>query len=163
MKGVSMVPENYRPNVGIMIVNQNGQIWMGKRINANDSNYCWQMPQGGIDAGETPIQAAWRELHEETGLDKASVDFFVESSDWLCYTFPSWIKRPPFIGQCQKWFLFRFTGQDSDFKFDCHPEEIEFSAFQWVEPDMAPQMVIPFKKEVYEKIIREFKPFLKRR
>ena len=156
-----MIPKNYRPNVGIMLINQDGLIWMGKRVNADDYAYQWQMPQGGIDAGETPIEAAWRELYEETGLKKDSVKFFVESSEWLCYTFPSWIKRDPFIGQCQKWFLFQFLGKDSDFKLDVHPEEIEFSAFQWVEADKISDMVVPFKKEVYQKVVQEFKPFLK--
>lgn len=153
-----MIPENYRANVGIMIMNTDGLLWMGKRINGESLTHPWQMPQGGIDKGETPIEAAWRELYEETGLTKKTTTLVAESKQWLCYKFPEWVKLNPFIGQCQRWFLFQFTGENSDFQLDVHPEEIEFSEFQWVLPEKVHEMIVPFKKEVYQNILQEFKP-----
>lgn len=157
-----MIPENYRANVGIMIINQDGLVWMGRRVGAENFQYQWQMPQGGIDEGETPLVAAWRELYEETGLTQNSVQLIAESDDWLCYTFPEWVKTRPFLGQCQKWFLFRLNTPTGDFKFDCNPDEIEFNAFQWVDIDKIADMVVPFKKHVYQAIVQEFKPYTKK-
>lgn len=152
----------YRPNVGLMIINKKGEVWLGKRAKTAPfpTNCVEQMPQGGIDTGETPLDAAYRELKEETGLKKDQIILLKISSKWYSYTFPKpilWGNRF-FIGQRQKWFLFLHTGSDSNFNLTAYPEEIEFVSFSWVNAKEVPARVIPFKRAVYKKVIEEFRP-----
>ena len=122
----------------------------------------WQMPQGGIDDSEPPLSAAKRELLEETGIDQA--DLLAESDQWHCYDIPPerrpkhWRRR--YIGQCQRWFAFRFTGKDCQVDLDAH--EPEFSLWRWAEPDDVIALVVPFKRNIYRAVIGEFKPILTR-
>lgn len=153
----------YRPNVGLMILNSKGEIWFGKRSKTNfRSKYTEQMPQGGIDKGEKPLTAAYRELYEETGLTKNKVILLKISSKWYSYTFPQPIKwgEEQFIGQRQKWFLFLHTGTDADFNLAVNPEEIEFSSFSWISPFKIISRVIEFKRKTYRQVIREFQPVI---
>ncbi len=152
----------YRPNVGLMIINKKGEVWLGKRAKTAPfpAKCTEQMPQGGIDKGETPLEAAYRELAEETGLKKDKVILLKISSKWYSYTFPKPILwgNHLFIGQRQKWFLFWHTGSDSNFNLTAYPEEIEFVSFSWVKAEDVPARVIPFKRAVYKKVIEEFRP-----
>ena len=152
------MPKHYRPNVGIMLINEAGHVFVAQRIDFPGP--AWQMPQGGIDEGETPYQAAFRELIEEIGTDRAEVIF--ELPDWINYELPSELQNKlwggQFVGQKQKWFLMRFTGQDQDINLQTsHPE---FSAWKWVSPDQLPLLAIDFKKKVYEEVLTSFLPFI---
>ena len=147
----------YRPCVGVMLVNADGMIWVGRRI---DTPNGWQMPQGGIDDGETPDVAAMRELEEETGTAQAEI--VAESGAWHRYDLPphllgkAWGGR--YRGQEQRWFLVRFTGQDSDINIATdHPE---FDAWQWVAPGALCDLIVPFKRAVYQQVVAEFWPHL---
>ena len=150
----------YRPGVGIVLVNRTGLVFVGRRIDMPRGWLAWQMPQGGIDAGETPTQAALRELYEETGTDKA--EFIAETRDWLHYDLPeaiagaAWGGR--FRGQRQKWFLMRFAGEDGDIDLDRH--DAEFDAWKWVVPDELPELVVEFKRAVYVALLEEFRDYL---
>lgn len=159
-------PLRYRLNVGIMIMNKDHKIWVGKRSDADEDyfQYAWQMPQGGIDAGETPEQAAWREMQEETGLTPEHATLLGESHDWFSYDFPPEIMGnvpPGFKGQQQKWFLFLLTGDDSCFDLNTY-KHIEFTEFKWRSPHEVPTVVVPFKKTTYEKAIAEFLPIIEK-
>lgn len=149
----------YRLGVGVVLFNPEGKVWVGRRIQKNDhsiSNF-WQMPQGGIDEGENPDEAVFRELVEETGTDKAEV--IGESSVWLNYNLPeplanrSWDGK--FQGQRQKWFALRFTGKESDFELDSHHEP-EFSEWKWVDLVDLTSMIVSFKVPMYSAIVSEF-------
>jgi len=145
----------YRDCVGIMLINDRGQVLVASR--ADTATAAWQMPQGGIDWGETPRQAALRELEEEIGT--AKVEIIAESRDWLAYDFPPEIARRRwggrFRGQRQKWFLMRFTGCDADIDLgSAHPE---FDAFRWTDPEELPQLIVAFKREVYLAVLSEFR------
>jgi putative (di)nucleoside polyphosphate hydrolase len=145
----------YRPCVGIMLFNRDGKVFVGKRIDQTVEG--WQMPQGGIDKGETPRQAALRELLEEVGTDQAEV--IGEMDDWVTYDLPAHLVgvafKGKYKGQRQKWFALRFTGQDSEIDLTAH--EPEFSAFQWVSLDALPELIVPFKREIYKAVIAAFK------
>lgn len=158
-------PRTYRPNVGIMIINKDKKVWVGRRTDAlPDTVFCKQMPQGGIDEGETPVQAAWREMGEETGLTAEHANLIAESKDWIFYDFPKDFKGIlpyGFDGQKQKWFLFQLNGDDSCFDLHRHKYD-EFSSFEWMDLDQLPNIIIPFKKEVYTKIVAEFSPIIAR-
>ncbi len=149
----------YRKGVGIMLINASREVWVGQRMSMADD--AWQMPQGGIDAGETPRQAALRELAEETGTDRAEI--IAESGDWLSYELPPeiaarvWDGR--YRGQRQKWFALRFTGADADFDLETHHQR-EFAAWRWIEPERLPRLIVPFKRPVYEAVIAEFQALL---
>lgn len=159
-----MTPEQiaalpYRRNVGVMLINADGKVWMGERI---DTPGAWQMPQGGIDEGEKPRAAALRELEEETGVAADMVEIVAKSADWVRYDLPAdlvpklWKGR--YRGQEQKWFLLRFTGDDSAVQIDRpHPE---FSAWKWVAPAQVCDLIVPFKHAVYEAVLAEFSPHL---
>jgi putative (di)nucleoside polyphosphate hydrolase len=146
----------YRPCVGIMLLNADRKVWVGRRIDMPSGWPAWQMPQGGIDGDETPMQAALRELYEETGTDKAEI--IAESRDWLCYDLPDAIRtgwRRKYRGQRQKWFLMRFTGEDPDIDLEHH--EAEFDAWKWVAPSELPGLIVEFKRPVYEALLEEFR------
>ena len=144
----------YRPCVGMMLVNTKGHVFVADRSDIKES--AWQMPQGGIDEGETAQAAAWRELAEEVGTDRA--ELVAESKAWLTYDFPAdqikkaWKGR--YRGQRQKWFLFKFTGTDDDIDLDAHNRE--FDKWKWVEPKTLPDLIVPFKRALYENVLIEF-------
>jgi putative (di)nucleoside polyphosphate hydrolase len=145
----------YRPGVGIMLLNRQGQIFVGRRIDMPIMP-AWQMPQGGIDPGESLPEAAMRELEEEIGTDKAEI--LGESRCWLTYDLPvelangMWGGR--YRGQRQKWFAMRFTGSDRDINLATkHPE---FDAWQWVAPASLAELIVPFKRQLYIDILAEF-------
>ena len=147
----------YRSNVGIMMVNEKGYVFVGQRLDNNQN--AWQMPQGGIDAGEDPETAAYRELLEETGVKKQDIRFVASSSQWLSYDLPEdlipilWNGK--FRGQKQKWFLFKFLGEDGDINIATkHPE---FSKWKWISKENLLKEIVPFKKSVYKNVLKEFK------
>jgi len=150
----------YRPGVGIMLLNPASEVFVGQRIdNPADA---WQMPQGGIDSGEDPLTAAWREMKEEVGTDDA--ELVAESRDWLHYDLPAeladriWKGR--FRGQRQKWFAFRFLGSDRDIRIDTrHPE---FRAWKWAALAELPRLIVPFKRKLYADLLVEFAGLLPR-
>jgi putative (di)nucleoside polyphosphate hydrolase len=148
----------YRPAVGIMLLNREGKIFVGRRIDMPAGLAAWQMPQGGIDPGETPREAALRELKEETGTDKAVI--LGESRGWLHYDLPEelaggiWGGR--YRGQRQKWFAMRFTGEDGDID-PAATEHPEFDAWEWVAPQLLPDLIVPFKRPLYLDILAEFR------
>ena len=149
----------YRPCVGIMLLNGEGKVWVGKRLDMPADWPAWQMPQGGIDGDEAPMQAALRELYEETGTDKAEI--IAETGGWLRYDLPDEIRtgwRRKFRGQEQKWFLMRFLGDDTDIDLGRH--EAEFDAWKWVVPAELPNLVVEFKRAVYVALIEEFREHL---
>lgn len=147
----------YRPCAGVMLVNADGKVFVGQRI---DSEYdAWQMPQGGIDKGEDPRDAALRELWEETGVEARLVTVEGETPDWIPYDLPHalvpklWKAR--YRGQKQKWFLMRFHGTDSDVDITVPPAE--FSEWRWIAPVDLPGAIVPFKRGVYEQVLKAFK------
>lgn len=156
----------YRPCVGLVVFNRDGLAFIGRRIDGPehvDLTHAWQMPQGGIDAGEEPWPAALRELHEETNI--RSVERVGEIADWLSYDIPrdligqAWNGR--YRGQTQKWFAVRFAGAESEIDI-AHPggaHEPEFSAWRWEKLQNIPELVVPFKRPVYERVIAEFGKF----
>jgi putative (di)nucleoside polyphosphate hydrolase len=153
-------PGAYRPGIGIMLINDAGLVFVAQRI---DMPGAWQMPQGGIDAGETPRDAVMRELKEEIGTDRAEI--LAESRDWLSYDLPPELKRRVwggrYRGQKQKWFLCRFQGTDRDIDLghDRHPE---FDAWRWIEPKQLTELIVEFKRGVYRGVVAEFAPHLER-
>lgn len=146
----------YRPCVGVMLVNTDGHVFVGQRIDNNTA--AWQMPQGGVDPGETPQEAALRELWEETGVLADLVRIEAETRDWIPYDLPHdlvpniWKGR--FRGQKQKWVLMRFQGADDDVNIDTdHPE---FSEWRWLPPDQLVAHIVPFKRDVYRRVLDQF-------
>ncbi len=148
----------FRPCVGIMLINSDRKIFVGQRI--DNSNVAWQMPQGGIDEGETPLDAAWREMLEEIGTNKA--ELLAEHSEWLSYSIPKSLAdrlwRGQYRGQIQKWFAFGFTGHDGDINIDT--SEPEFNKWRWASSESLPDLAVPFKKDVYVQIIEYFRDSL---
>jgi putative (di)nucleoside polyphosphate hydrolase len=144
----------YRPCVGITLFRQDGKVFVAQRI--DNPGPAWQMPQGGIDDDEDPLKAAWREMKEEIGTNKA--ELVGESRGWLDYDLPHdlvpkiWKGR--FRGQRQKWFAFRFEGTDKD--IDIATKHAEFSAWQWVDFVTVPDLIVPFKRDLYRQVVAEF-------
>jgi len=155
---VSMNGKNYRKGVGIIIVNPEGQFFLGKRIGAE----AWQFPQGGIDEGEAPKDALYRELYEETGLKREAVKILDVSKKWLVYHIPHVFQRSKkrYDGAMQKWFLLKLTGTDGDINLNAF-DHAEFDAWKWSDKDTAIKSVIKFKRKVYESILNEFSNTLK--
>ena len=154
-------PKRYRPNVGLALFHRDGPVFLGKRYGA-EGPYQWQMPQGGVDRGETPLEAAYRELEEEIGVAPSKIDLLEETADWLYYEFPTELRtrmkqRGRYLGQRQKWFAFRFKGRDADIRLDAHTPE--FSDWRWAALESAPGLVIPFKRATYEEVVRRFKKY----
>jgi putative (di)nucleoside polyphosphate hydrolase len=141
----------YRPCVGIMLFNQDGKVFVGKRIDQTVEG--WQMPQGGIDKGEEPKQAVLRELQEEVGTGKAEI--LGEMEDWVTYDLPKHLIGVAFHGkyrgQKQKWFALRFTGTQADIDLNTH--EPEFADFKWVDLKELPDLIVPFKRDTYRQVI----------
>jgi putative (di)nucleoside polyphosphate hydrolase len=139
-----------------MLLNRSGEVFVGRRIDM-PALPAWQMPQGGIDPGETPFQAALRELREEIGTDK--VELLAENPVWLTYDLPPELSRGVwggrYRGQEQKWFAMRFTGDDSD--IDLATEHPEFDAWTWLSPERLPDVIISFKRQLYIDILAEFR------
>lgn len=151
----------YRPCAGIMLVNRDGNVFAAQRLD-NPGVDAWQMPQGGIDDGEDPREAALRELHEETGITPGKVHIIAQSKEEHLYDLPDellgrlWKGR--FRGQRQWWFLMRFLGDDKD--IDIATEHPEFSEWKWADPDSLPAMIVPFKKKLYRAVLKEFREFI---
>ena len=150
----------YRPCVGVMLMNAEGHVFVGQRRDRFEE--AWQMPQGGVDAGETPKEAALRELWEETGVTADLVEEVAETEGWLHYDLPAdlvpHIWNGQFRGQEQKWFLFRFFGTDDQVNIETeHPE---FSTWRWQDPAHLVERIVPFKRAVYEQVVAEFAPHL---
>lgn len=148
----------YRRCVGIMVINKQGKVLVGRR---NDSKYgseAWQMPQGGIDKGEEPEAAAYREMEEEVGLTKKSVDLIAHSPDWISYDLPKNLQgyalKGKYRGQRQKWFAFRLTGKDSDINIETAIPE--FDAWKWVKMKKLPDLIVDFKRDSYKQIVACF-------
>ncbi|PZO80728.1 MAG: RNA pyrophosphohydrolase [Sphingomonas hengshuiensis] len=152
----------YRPCAGVMLLNRDGRVFVGQRLDSTLE--AWQMPQGGIDPGEAPIDAAVRELREETGVAADKVRLIAESAEELFYDLPDdmigRIWKGKWRGQRQRWFLFAFEGEDGD--IDIQTPEPEFRAWRWAEPADLPTMIVPFKKALYEQVLAGFSEHLRR-
>ncbi len=151
----------YRPNVGLALFHREGLVFLGKRA-GTEGAYQWQMPQGGMDKGESATEAAYREMEEEIGVRPEHVELLEETADWLIYDFPNDVRknlssRGRYLGQRQKWFAFRFKGRDSDIRLDTHTPE--FSDWRWAPLETAPGLVIPFKRATYEVVAQRFKKY----
>ena len=157
----------YRPNVGIALFNDAGQVLIGRRFRDDGPEIIlpgleWQMPQGGIDADENPRDAVMRELWEETGAVRAN---YLAETDWLTYEFPPYDGAPhrlaKFRGQRQKWFALRFAGDDRDIDplTPRNGQPAEFDQWRWERLDAVADLVVPFRREVYRTVAREFAEF----
>jgi putative (di)nucleoside polyphosphate hydrolase len=150
-------PRPYRPCVGIALFNLTNQVFVGERL---DMPGAWQMPQGGIDPGESAEIAFFREMHEELGTDKAQIFHIMPHT--LKYDVPFELSQKlwggQFRGQEQTWIGAHFTGNDDDVRIDLH-EHREFGQWQWVDIDHVIELIVPFKRDLYREIVHEFKPF----
>jgi len=146
-------PEFYRPNVGLMLIGPGRRIFVGRRLNQPDA---WQMPQGGVDKGETPVEAAFRELREEVGTAHALL--LRQTRNWITYDVPEplrpahWNGR--WRGQAQKWFALAFTGHDSEIDLAAHDQE--FEEWRWAPGAELPALIVAWKRPVYEAVLKEF-------
>lgn len=149
----------YRPCVGIFLLNNDGLVFAGRRIDSRAE--AWQMPQGGIDAGESPLQACMREMREEIGTNTA--ELVSQHDDWLYYDIPlplaDRLWHGQYKGQKQKWMALRFTGDDSD--INIATEEPEFCEWKWLSPHDLVDLAVPFKRDVYQNVLAAFAPYLK--
>lgn len=151
-------PTLYRPCVGVMLVNRANHAFVGKRIDNKEGDF-WQMPQGGIDKGENPGDAVLRELWEETGARERDVDIVDRLPGELFYDLPDELKGKlwggKYVGQRQTWYLARFSGSDADIDLEAH-DPPEFCEWKWVEPRLLPELIVPFKRDVYRTIVEGF-------
>lgn len=152
----------YRPCAGFMLVNDAGQVLVGERLNPNAKGF-WQMPQGGIDPGEDPEAAALRELEEETGIGADLVEIIAPAKQTVRYDLPpellGKVWKGKYRGQKQWWYLGRFLGSNDDINLNAH-DPAEFGAFRWVAPQELPNLIVPFKRAIYEKLVAEFGPLI---
>lgn len=157
MKTVTLA--DYRPGVGLMLFDRKGRVFVARR---NDTPDAWQMPQGGIDEGEDPRAAALRELAEETGVTNAEI--VGESEDWIAYDLPEDLRKKVwkgrYRGQRQKWYALRHLGTDKDIDLNAH--EAEFDAWRWVELDALETLIVPFKRELYRRVVAELGPIVRK-
>jgi putative (di)nucleoside polyphosphate hydrolase len=160
----------YRPCVAVAVFDPSGHVFIGRRTDGpehTDATHSWQMPQGGIDPGEDPWPAALRELYEETNI--RSVEKIGEIEDWLTYDIPPVIAgqawKGKYRGQTQKWYALRFTGKDSEIDVE-HPgggkHDAEFVAWRWAKLAETPELIVPFKRRIYERVVQEFAQFATR-
>jgi len=157
-KNIPLLKRPYRSCVGLMVFNKIGQVFCGQRL--GNKAEAWQLPQGGIDEGETPIEAGFRELKEETSI--VNVEFVSEYPEWLNYDIPlplaNTLWEGKFRGQTQRWLLFSFTGIDNEININTsHPE---FKNWEWINPTQLPLKAISFKQEIYSKINKAFIPII---
>ena len=150
----------YRPCVGVMLINAQGLIWTGQRLDSPSP--AWQMPQGGIDAGEPPQDAALRELWEETGVTPDLVTLIDKTKDWVTYDLPpellGKVWKGKYRGQKQLWFLLRYLGRDDQIRIDrAHPE---FAAWKWIGAQEMCDAIVPFKRAVYDEVVQTFRGHL---
>lgn len=149
----------HRPNVGVVLFNREGLVWLGRRVNT-PGPFNWQFPQGGVDAGEDWGSAALRELREETGV--VSTAPLAATDGWIAYDFPpdhgGSKQARGWRGQKQKWFALRFTGEDAEIDLTAHPP-IEFDAWRWARLAEVPDLIVPFKRAAYEQVIAAFSGF----
>lgn len=155
----------YRPCVGLMILNRENRVWVGHRVpdpgGETVGGMLWQMPQGGIDEGEEPLPAALRELYEETGM--RSVSLIAEAPGWIKYDLPpervGIVWKGKYRGQTQKWFAFRFNGDESEIAINPPPggHEAEFDRWAWKDMVELPDLIVPFKRKVYEEVVAAFR------
>ena len=152
----------YRPCVGVMLVNSEGKAFVGKRIDNREGDW-WQMPQGGVDEGEELEKALLREVGEEVGARPEHLEIVARLPEELVYDLPPelqgklWGGR--YRGQRQSWFLVRFAGADSDIDLDAHHDP-EFCEWRWVDPELLPELIVPFKREVYQAIVAGFRDLI---
>lgn len=146
----------YRPCAGVMLRNREGRVFVGQRLDSTLE--AWQMPQGGIDPGEDPLEAAYRELWEETGVARHLAELVAAAPEELWYDLPDdligKVWKGKWRGQRQRWFLFDFTGEDAD--IDIATAEPEFRAWRWVEPRELPDLIVPFKRDLYRQLLDVF-------
>jgi putative (di)nucleoside polyphosphate hydrolase len=155
----------YRLGVGIMLINPEGLIWIGRRVMNADEASNWQMPQGGMNPTEDPATAALRELAEETGVDQ--VEIIAQTQGWLHYDLPpeamGHALHGRYCGQKQRWFAMRYLGRDEDFNIHIPPpggHTPEFDAWRWAPAEEVVRLIIDFKRPVYEAVVREFSALL---
>lgn len=152
-------PLDYRPCVGVMLVNAEGKAFVGKRIDNKEGDW-WQMPQGGVDEGEDLDMAMLREVEEEVGAKPRHLEEIARLSEELFYDLPPELQGKlwggKYKGQRQTWFLVRFTGEDSDIDLNAHKHP-EFCEWKWVDPELLPELIVPFKREVYAAIVEGFR------
>ncbi|MBC6402771.1 MAG: RNA pyrophosphohydrolase [Hyphomonadaceae bacterium] len=156
-------PAFYRPAAAVAVFNGDGKVWLGRR-KGGSGRYVWQMPQGGREPGEPPCAAAYRELHEETGMQEQQLVYLGRIEDELFYDFPPQYMRTGrgwnWLGQRQSWFAMRFTGTSGHIDLKAHPPQ-EFSQWRWAKLSEVSGLVIPFKRRIYERVMLEFADFAK--
>lgn len=149
----------HRPNVGVVLFHPDGRVWLGRR-HQQAAPYNWQFPQGGVDDGEDLLDAARRELAEETGVTSATL--LDRTEGWIAYDFPPEVAGSKaargWLGQKQVWFAFRFTGDESEIDLEAHGE-VEFDAWRWGKLDETPELIVPFKRSAYETVVAAFGKF----
>lgn len=155
-----MTAGGYRPAAAVMLLNAEGKVWVGQRL--DNALEAWQMPQGGLDPGEDPLEGALRELEEETGIRRDLVEIVARAPEELTYDLPEdlvgKVWKEPWRGQRQTWFLARFKGDDEDVNIaTSHPE---FRAWKWADPAELPSLIVPFKKQLYEQLLAVFAEWL---
>lgn len=152
----------YRPCAGFMLVNAEGRVFVGQRIDPSAHGF-WQMPQGGIDKGEDVREAALRELEEEVGVAAHMVEVIAQTANAIRYDLPpellGRVWKGKYRGQEQYWFLGRFLGTDADINLEAHHPP-EFNEWRWIAPEQLPELIVPFKRAVYEEVLAEFRDLI---